>query len=184
MMLEDACHDLLGAGPQVELCRGEVHVPEDPLHVDQGQPRGRRSFAARRCGAGRAVSTRSRATRWPAATSAARPDTSRVAPAGAWSATTRSRPPAVERAVRKAATTRTRPPRPAAIATGQNPCGAPRYAALQDQPGRSSRRANGQLVTAVTSHWLDTPASDDPLAVADWAYRAFNAEIGLATAVA
>ena len=43
---------------------------------------------------------------------------------------------------------------------------------------------DGQLVTAVTSHWLDTPASDDPLAVADWAYRAFNAEIGLATAVA
>ena len=38
---------------------------------------------------------------------------------------------------------------------------------------------DGQLLTAVTSHWLDTPTSDDPLAVADWAYRTFNTDLDL-----
>ena len=38
---------------------------------------------------------------------------------------------------------------------------------------------DGQLLTAVTSHWLDTPTGDDPLAIAEWAYRTFNADLDL-----
>ena len=37
---------------------------------------------------------------------------------------------------------------------------------------------HGHQLTAVTSHWLDTPASD-PVTVAEWAYRTFNADLDL-----
>ncbi len=38
---------------------------------------------------------------------------------------------------------------------------------------------DGQLLTAVTSHWLDTPTGVDALAIAEWAYRTFNADLDL-----
>ncbi len=38
---------------------------------------------------------------------------------------------------------------------------------------------DGQLLNAVTSHWLDVPAGGDPLAIADWAFRTFNADLDL-----
>ncbi len=36
---------------------------------------------------------------------------------------------------------------------------------------------DGQLLNAVTGHWLDVPAGGDPLAIADWAFRTFNADL-------
>jgi hypothetical protein len=38
---------------------------------------------------------------------------------------------------------------------------------------------DGQLLTAITSHWLDTPTGVDALAIAEWAYRTFNADLDL-----
>ena len=38
---------------------------------------------------------------------------------------------------------------------------------------------DGQQLTAVTAHWIDASAGDDPFAVADWAYRTFNADLDL-----
>jgi hypothetical protein len=38
---------------------------------------------------------------------------------------------------------------------------------------------DGQLLNAVTSHWLDVPAGGDPLAIAEWAFRTFNADLDL-----
>ena len=37
---------------------------------------------------------------------------------------------------------------------------------------------DGQVLTAITSHWLDAP-DPDPIAVAEWAYRTFNADLDL-----
>jgi hypothetical protein len=36
----------------------------------------------------------------------------------------------------------------------------------------------GQLLTAVTCHWV-AASGDDPVAVAEWAYRTFNADLDL-----
>ncbi len=38
---------------------------------------------------------------------------------------------------------------------------------------------DGHLLTAVTSHWLDTPAGDDPVAIGEWVYHVFNADLDL-----
>jgi len=38
---------------------------------------------------------------------------------------------------------------------------------------------DGQQLTAVTGHWIYALAGDDPLAVADWAYRTFNADLDM-----
>ena len=37
---------------------------------------------------------------------------------------------------------------------------------------------DGQLLTTVTSHWLDTP-DPEPVAVAEWAFHTFNADLDL-----
>ncbi|MEJ3741763.1 hypothetical protein WEI85_00475 [Actinomycetes bacterium KLBMP 9797] len=36
---------------------------------------------------------------------------------------------------------------------------------------------DGQLLVAVTCHWLEAPAGNDPAAIAEWAYHAFNADL-------
>ncbi|HLL66476.1 MAG TPA: hypothetical protein VK453_12115 [Micromonosporaceae bacterium] len=38
---------------------------------------------------------------------------------------------------------------------------------------------DGQLLTAVTCHWLETTTNGDPLTVAEWAFRTFNADLDL-----
>jgi len=37
---------------------------------------------------------------------------------------------------------------------------------------------DGHLLTAVTSHWLDTP-DHDPVAIGEWVYHVFNADLDL-----
>jgi hypothetical protein len=39
------------------------------------------------------------------------------------------------------------------------------------------RYQHGQLLTAVTSHWVETTSDDHPVAIAEWAYRTFNADL-------
>lgn len=36
---------------------------------------------------------------------------------------------------------------------------------------------DGHLLTAVTSHWLDTPDGNDPFALGDWVFHVFNADL-------
>ena len=43
---------------------------------------------------------------------------------------------------------------------------------------RFLRYQDGHLLTAVAGHWLDTP-DPDPLAVAEWAFRTFNADLDM-----
>jgi hypothetical protein len=43
---------------------------------------------------------------------------------------------------------------------------------------RFMRYESGHLLVAVTSHWLDT-ADRDPVAVGEWVFRAFNADLDL-----
>src|SRR5947208_10685386 len=84
--------------------------------------------------------------------------------------------PKSERKVRPRMSTIDTPPRKESAPPQPIPVKVTIY---HNEDARFMHYQDGQLLTAVTSHWLDTPAGDDPLAVADWAYRTFNADLNL-----
>ena len=62
--------------------------------------------------------------------------------------------------------------------------GSPRPAPVQvtvyhNETARFMPYEDGHLLTAATSHWLDTADSNDPAAIGEWAYHAFNADLDL-----